>query len=442
MDTVTPGDSDVITQLRSANRREDFGGRRSGEYTHWIEEQLSWKETCYLGDWSFLANLSLEGPDARDLLADLSINSFDDFAVGQGKHLVQCTEDGYVVADGVLVRDGDDSFVVHGVPAYWTDFNRRSGDYDASATFRDTFNFQVQGPNALAVLDALADHDLRDVDFMHSGTLEIAGTDVRAVRFGMSGELGFELHGPGAAKQEVWDAILDAGEAHGIRRLSVKTSSINQLEAGIATRVRDFISAIFGDDMADYREYLEANAHRDLVTHPIEGSFDADDVEAWYRTPVELGWHYSEFDHDFLGRSALEAEAADPERTFVTLEWNEADVVDVYASLFRDGDTHKYMDMPHQQKRAMVADRVLKDGEDVGVATMRGYSYYFREMLSLCTIDVEHSDPGTEVTVLWGEGSDPTSPTVEDHAQKEVRATVAGRPYKEDRRREDIRSAE
>lgn len=437
-----PDGGTIVDELRSANRREDFGGRRAGEYTHWIEEQLSWKQTCYLGDWSFLANCRLEGPDALDLLRDLSINSFADYPVGAGKHLVQCDEDGYVVADGVLVRDAEDAFVIHGVPGYWTDFNRRVGDYDATAEFRDTFNFQVQGPNALQVFDALCEHDLRDVGFMRSTTLEIAGTEVRAVRFGMSGELGFEIHGPGDAKETVWEAIRVAGAPHGIRRLSVKTSAINQLEAGIPTRIRDFISAIFGDDMAEYRQYLREHAHRDLITHPLEGSFESDDVSDWYRDPVELGWNYSQFDHDFVGRDAVEERAADPDRTLVTLEWDADDVVDVYASLFGDGDTHKYMDMPHQQKRSMVADRVLADGDDVGVATMRGYSYYFREMLSLCVIDVDHAEPGTEVTVLWGEGNDPVSPTVEDHAQKAITATVARTPYKEDRRRADISSIE
>ena len=449
--------TDVVSALRSANRREDFGGRRAGEYSHWIREQMSWKETCYLGDWSFLANLRLAGPDALQLLSDLSINSFDEYAIGQGKHLVQCNADGDIVADGVVVRSDEEEFIVHGVPGYWTAFNLENGgpttesegayaavgdDYDATAEFRDTFNFQVQGPRSMDVFDALGDHALRDVDFMRSGTIEIAGTDVRAVRFGMSGEVGFELHGPAAAKEAVWETIRKAGEPFDIRRLSVKTSAINQLEAGIATRIRDFISAIFGDEMAEYRAYLRENAHRDLLTHPIEGSFEADDVSAWYRSPVELGWTYSKFDHDFVGREAVEAETADPERTFVTLEWNADDVIDVYASLFGDGATHKYMDMPHQQKRSMVADRVLIDGEEVGVATMRGYSYYFREMLSLCTIDVEYSDPGTEVTVIWGEGTDPVSPTVEAHVEKEIRATVASRPYKEDRRRADISSIE
>jgi len=443
MDAPSPEDdlAAVAEAMRRANRRADFSARRPSQYTNWIDEQLSWKETCYVGSWSTFANLKLEGPEAIDLLADLSINSFADYPVGGGKHLVQCDEDANVVAEGVLVREAEETFVVHGVPAYWTAYHLETGDYDAECVFRDTFNYGIQGPNSLQVLDALADHSLRDVGFMRSGRLEIAGVDVTAVRFGMSGEIGFELHGPGEHAERVWDAILDAGEAYGIRRLSSGTSSINQLEAGIPSRVRDFVSAIFGPEMADYRAFLREHQTRDLITHAVEGSFEAEDISDYYRTPVELGWaRYSTFDHDFVGREALEAEAADPQRVLATLEWNAEDVVDVYASLFRAGPTYKFMEMPHQQKRAMVADRVLVDGEDVGVATMRGYSYYFRTMLSLCTIDVEHRDVGTEVTVRWGEGPDPVSPTVEDHVQKEVRATVVPTPYKEDRRRANLSS--
>jgi len=440
MDNTSPDRdaSTVADTMRAANRREDYGGRRGFEYTHWIEEQMSWKETCYLGDWSFLANLKLEGPEAIDLLADLSINSMENYAVGQGKHVVQCNREGNVLAEGVLVRDGEEEFIVHGVPAYWTAYNLETGDYDATADYRDTFNIGLQGPRTLDVLDDLTDHDLRDVDFMRSGWLEIAGVEVRAVRFGMSGELGFELHGPIEGKETVWEAIREAGEPYGLQRLSVKTSSINQLESGIASRVRDYVSAIFEDYLADYREYLKETATRDLITHPVEGSFDADDISGWYRNPVELGWgRYVRDDHDFVGRDALEAKLENPDRQLVTLRWDSEDVVDVYASLYEDDLPHKYMDMPHQQKRAMIADRVLIDGEDVGVATMRGYSYYFREMLSLATIDVEHAEPGTEVTVLWGEGEEPVSPTVENHSQREISATVAPTPYKEDRRMDD-----
>jgi vanillate/3-O-methylgallate O-demethylase len=87
------------------------------------------------------------------------------------------------------------------------------------------------------------------------------------------------------------------------------------------------------------------------------------------------------------------------------------------------------MEMPRDQRGFMYADKVLKNGKLVGVATSRGYSYYFRQMLSLCTIDVEHSEPGAEVTVVWGNPGEP---------QKEIRATVAPAPYKKDNRRLNV----
>lgn len=46
------------------------------EYTNWQDEQLSWKTTCYIGDWSFLMDLELRGPGALQLLSDSSVNSY------------------------------------------------------------------------------------------------------------------------------------------------------------------------------------------------------------------------------------------------------------------------------------------------------------------------------------------------------------------------------
>jgi vanillate/3-O-methylgallate O-demethylase len=72
----------------------------------------------------------------------------------------------------------------------------------------------------------------------------------------------------------------------------------------------------------------------------------------------------------------------------------------------------------------------MKDGKMTGVSTYTGYTYNERAMISLASIDVGNSEPGTEVTLLWGEedrGS--TKPTVERHLQKEVRAIVAPAPF-------------
>jgi vanillate/3-O-methylgallate O-demethylase len=166
------------------------------------------------------------------------------------------------------------------------------------------------------------------------------------------------------------------------------------------------------------------------ITFNVAGSFESDDFRDWYRSPVELGWSKNiKFDHDFIGRSALEREVANAKRTMRTLVWNGDDVIDVYASLYRKGEPYHFMDMPRDQRGFMYADKVLSNGELVGVATSRGYSYYFREMISLCTIDMAFAAIGTEVTVVWGNPGEP---------QKLIKATVAPAPYKTDNRRASL----
>lgn len=206
-----------------------------------------------------------------------------------------------------------------------------------------------------------------------------------------------------------------------------------------STRGHHYLPAIFGDEMKEYREFLDAEDAAE-ANFTITGSFDGEDIRDWYRSPVELGWTRNiNFDHDFSGREALKEEVNNPDRTTVTLEWDADDVIDVYASLFREGDDHyKYMEMPYQKYRAIEADRVLKHGSDVGKSTGRGYSFYFNQIISLCTIDLDHSDVGTEVTVLWEEGGNPDNPRIEPHVQKEITARVAPLPYKDDYHRAEL----
>jgi hypothetical protein len=53
-------------------------------------------------------------------------------------------------------------------------------------------------------------------------------------------------------------------------------------------------------------------------------------------------------------------------------------------------------------------------------------------MISLAMVDTAHSEPGHQVTLVWGEeGGGSSKPTVERHKQIEIRATVAAAPYAE-----------
>jgi len=193
----------------------------------------------------------------------------------------------------------------------------------------------------------------------------------------------------------------------------------------------DYLPAIYGQDMGAYLEVYNAAMPGYATTFSVAGSFEAENIADYYRSPVELGWAKNiAFDHDFLGRDALEREIASPRRTMRTLVWDSEDVIDVYASLFRQGEPFHFMDMPRDQRGFMWADKVLdKDGKLVGVSTSRGYSYYFRRMISLCTIDIHQSEPGKHVCLIWGNPGEP---------QKEIRATVAPAPYKTDNRRVDL----
>jgi len=92
------------------------------------------------------------------------------------------------------------------------------------------------------------------------------------------------------------------------------------------------------------------------------------------------------------------------------------------AEAYPEGD-YRRTDLRYQRENFDANRKV------VGVATSRGYSYYFRHMLSLGMIDIEHSEPGTEVTVVWGNPGE---------SQQEIRATVAPAPYKKDNRRLDV----
>ena len=77
-------------------------------------------------------------------------------------------------------------------------------------------------------------------------------------------------------------------------------------------------------------------------------------------------------------------------------------------------------------------DRVTVDGKTVGVSTWIGYSSNEGKMLTLAVIDAEHAEPGTEVTLVWGEqNGGTTKPTVEPHVQTEIRAMVSPVPYVE-----------
>jgi len=402
------------------------------EYTGWTDESMSWKETCYIGDWSPLPTFHVKGPDALKFFSVLGVNSLAKFDIGQAKHFIMCNEDGKVISESILMRFAEDELLlISCIP--WPIYVWQSGKYgkfDIMITDMGgkRFVFQVQGPNSLYLLEKLTGESLRDIGFMRFRKTRIKDYEVVILRQGMAGEIGFELQGPAEYGIEVYSAVLEAGREFGIRRLGERTKMVNHVEACFPTIVTDYLPAVFGEREKGYFDtFMNADT---LAYMKMGGSNDSRNPADYCRSPIELGWGKNiRFDHEFIGREALEKEAKNPRRNMVTLVWNPEDVLDTFASFFKKDDTYQFMEFPRNLLGCVHADKVLKDGRLVGFTTSRCYSYYFREMISLCTLDVDLCRSGTEVTVIWGEPGT---------RQKEIRATVAQAPYKKDNRRIDL----
>lgn len=401
------------------------------EYSGWQDEQLSWKTGCYLGDWSFLMDLEISGPDALRLFSDHTINSYASFPVGKAKHAVFCSSTGKVIVEGVLMRMADDVFRIQSGPAPFVDFIASKGGYDVSTRRIHTFQLQVSGPEALAVCQAVTGEDLTDIRFMHFRPVTIAGCTVYPVRQGMAGEVGFEFHGDDADKAAVEDAILRAGAAHGIRRLGRRTAMINHLEAAFPTGLWHYTPDFLAAEAEGFAEFSVAKWGHGTPAS-LRGSFEPQNPADLTFSPYELGWGRSvAFDHDFVGRAALEREVATgTARKRVTLEFDSDAVVEIYASLFEeDEQPFAYLDVPHPQQWVIWADEVRRDGQVIGVSSTPGYSLWFRRVLSLAFVAPACAEPGTRVETLWGP---PGS------RQTLIGATVRPAPIKHDNRRADL----
>lgn len=396
------------------------------QYTNFIEEGLSFHETAFLGDWSSLIKFHIKGSDALKFLSYHCVNDLSKFEIGQIKHAIQTNEQGKVAGDGILYKISEDEYKYQGGGGYWMYYLFQQGQCNAEAKIDspDTFVFHVQGPKSLVIMEKVTGESLRDIRFLYTRMSKIGNIEVRVLRMGVTGELGYEVHGPSEHGNDVWVAIHGAGKEFGIKLMGRRSQIIGHIEAGIPTIARDFFPAA-------------GSTPGKSKVHTIEtkgGSYEWSDISELMRSPFELGWvkEVSLDNHDFLGRDALIAEvkSGGPARRLVGLVWNSDDIIDLYAAFFREGPIPTPMEMPRESaKLAMDPDKVLKDGKVVGCSTSRVYSPYLRKMISLCTIDKDLTQPGTEVIVVWGDRGGP---------QKEIRATVIKLPFKEDKRRIDV----
>ncbi len=412
------------------------------EYTNWISEQMALRDTCSLFDQSHhMVTVTMEGPDLVPFLERIGVNSFKAFPVNRAKQFVACAPNGYLIGQGILFHVSENRVLLvgphpimdwveyqHTVTANTIKFTREGTSLTRPGDPR-YFRYQLQGPTALDIMRELLGEEPPELRFFHMGNATIAGKDITLLRHGMAGLPGFEFFGEWSDKSVVLDAILEVGKRHGLSRAGAAT----YFSGSGSGYFPALVPAIYTDpDLADYRDWLSDRSWE--ATAPLGGSFAPERIEEYYMTPFAIGYgKIINFDHDFIGREAIERmiQEGESERTQkVTLLWNTDDVVGVYRSFFTDELPAKFIDMPVGKYNTVQLDTVRLNGQPVGVSGWLSASAEDKAVLSTAIID-SGIEIGTEVTILWGEDPSSSKIRVEPHRQVEIRATVAPSPLGE-----------
>jgi len=444
LEDVLRAHGDTVSLLRNSPSGMYVYPVVANEFTNWRDEQIAWRKSAVLFDQSHhMAEALVEGADAGPFLESLAINSFAKFSVGKAKHFVPVSPSGHVIGDVILFHEDENRYNLVGrAPTInWVAYNAEKGGHavtvsqdprspmrpEGKAVTRRHYRFQIQGPRASDILSELHGGPVPEIKFFNLGFINIAGRKVRALRHGMAGAPGLEVWGPYAEKDEVQNAILEVGAKHDLYRVGTRAYSTNTLESGW---IPSPLPAIYsGEELADYRQWLPAEGYE--ATGSIGGSYVSGNIEDYYTTPYELGYgFYIGFDHDFVGRAALEGMKDKPHRKKVTFEWNADDLMAVIASNFvPGGENAKWIDLPQPNYAAASFDKVMAGDRLVGLSMFNGYSFNERCMLSLGIVDPDVS-VGDILTLVWGEEDGGTAKTsTERHSQAMIRVKVAPVPY-------------
>jgi aminomethyltransferase len=259
----------------------DFGGwAMPVQYSSIIEEHKAVRSAVGLFDVSHMGEVEFVGPGALAAVERLVSNDVRKLVDGQARYTVVCYPDGGIVDDCIVYRERQDRIVIV--------VNAANAEKDVAwfkehvkdspgCTMRDISPeialIAVQGPRAVELVDRLApEAGFSATKSFHFKAGTMQGVPVWAARTGYTGEDGFELFCPAESAARIWDALLQAGQDLGVKPCGLGARDTLRLEACLS---------LYGNDI-------------DQTTSPYEAG---------------LGW-VVKLDHDFIGRTALEAQKA------------------------------------------------------------------------------------------------------------------------------------
>jgi aminomethyltransferase len=321
-------------------------------------------------DTSPLYKLRITGRDSERLLAGVMTRDIRTCRPGRAQYTVWCDDRGFVLEDGVLFRHSATDFLLTAAEpnlGYLSDLVGR-----LEVTIEDVTDdygmLAVQGPRSREILAKVAPGTEGLGYFEHTDT-KIGSAAVTVSRTGYTGDLGYEVRVPRDDAIGVLDAVIEAGEGHGLRPFGEEALLMSRIEAGLVLINVEFSSSRF------------ACTDHDRIT------------------PKELGfgWMLKSIDDDtrpFIGRQALRRELAEMTSRWSTvglvLDWADYDRVYNQAGL-----------VPPKDETPLDYESMLYDdaGERVGYATSLMYSPVLQQHIAMARVRPDLAAAGTRVNL-------------------------------------------
>lgn len=311
------------------------------EYWHLVDKVTLW-------DVAVERQVEITGPDAARFTQLLTPRDLSQTQPEQCKYVLICAPDGGIINDPILLKLAEDHFWLSladsdamlyalGVQAF--------AGMDVTIREPDVSPLQVQGPKSKDVIRALFGDEVADLRYYRCWEGDLGSIPVVVSRTGWTGEVGYEIYlRDGSRGSELWDRVMEAGEAHQIR--AIAPSDQRRLEAGIFN---------YGNDMTVEDTPFHISGMERLV----------------------------EFEAEFIGKETLRrvaAEGVDRKLVGVTLT---GEPFRMWLEDFWD---------------------VRRDGQVVGRLVSASHSFRLKENIGYAWVPIELAEPGTELEVLSPDG--------------------------------------
>lgn len=366
MPVGTPFHARTLALSASLDFRDWAGYYAAGAYDADHEHEYhAIRHGAALIDVSPLFKYAIAGPDAAAFVDRLIPRDARRLSSGQVIYTPWCDEHGLTIDDGIVARLDDRRFrwTAAEPNLRWFRHNAAGLDVSIDDVSEAIAAVAVQGPTAARVL-AEAGVEVATLHYFRMRPATIAGVAVDVSRTGYTGDLGYEVWMPRDGAHAVWDALVAAGAAHGLRPTGLRALDVARIEAGLLLIDIDFVGA---------RRARTASQRY---------------------TPLEMGLdRLVDFNKErFIGREALAGQVRRgvPRRIVgVEVEWRGVERL------------YEAVGLPPLAvaTASRVAVPVRAGGRQIGRMTSSTWSPVLKAMIGLATVDAASARPGTRFEV-------------------------------------------